>query len=203
MLCLNGQLIWEMQVSRYSIEFGFIEKEDAISLINYIKTNKTDPSLFYQPEKPGKERHQSYSPEYFDIKIHKEVLHLIQKYSEKIVSYAKHNFTNGSNAYVASFWLSCLGPNTKLPPHTDNNDWVVDGKPVHQDHLNISGVLYLNEDFEGGELRFTDSGHTYAPKGNSMVMFEPTDEHEIMEIKSGYRYSCPFWLTFDKDKSIL
>ena len=61
----------------------------------------------------------------------------------------------------------------------------------------------LNEDFEGGELRFTDSGHTYAPKGNSMVMFEPTDEHEIMEIKSGYRYSCPFWLTFDKDKSIL
>ena len=59
----------------------------------------------------------------------------------------------------------------------------------------ISAILYLSDDFEGGELRFDHNGEIYKPIKGDLIAFLPTLEHEILEIKKGVRYSCQFFYT--------
>jgi Rps23 Pro-64 3,4-dihydroxylase Tpa1-like proline 4-hydroxylase len=71
--------------------------------------------------------------------------------------------------------------------------------PAHQDHgvssRALSVLLYLNDDYEGGEITFQVSNVTVKPKAGSVILF-PSNflyVHEISEMKSGVRYSVPAW----------
>jgi Rps23 Pro-64 3,4-dihydroxylase Tpa1-like proline 4-hydroxylase len=71
--------------------------------------------------------------------------------------------------------------------------------PAHQDHgvssRVLSAVMYLNDDYEGGEMIFQNSGVSIKPEAGSIVFF-PSNFlyiHEVAEIKSGTRYSMPHW----------
>jgi len=72
-----------------------------------------------------------------------------------------------------------------MGPHTD------DSQDAH-----ISGVLYLNDDYEGGELEFPNHGLSIKPEAGSMIMF-PSTQPYIHNPKPAYgseRYICPvFW----------
>jgi hypothetical protein len=72
--------------------------------------------------------------------------------------------------------------------HTDSGP-----NPVNE---NISAVLYLNDDYEGGELNFPDQGVRIKPSAGSLVIFPsiPPFYHESLEILSGTKYMSPaFW----------
>lgn len=71
--------------------------------------------------------------------------------------------------------------------------------PAHQDHgvssRVLSVVMYLNDDYEGGEMLFPNSNVSIKPEAGSIVFF-PSNflyVHEVSEIKSGTRYSMPHW----------
>jgi predicted 2-oxoglutarate/Fe(II)-dependent dioxygenase YbiX len=60
----------------------------------------------------------------------------------------------------------------------------------------LSIVIYLNDDYEGGEIYFRKQNLTIKPKANSLVAFPPTDEfvHEAKPIASGTKYIITsFW----------
>jgi predicted 2-oxoglutarate/Fe(II)-dependent dioxygenase YbiX len=60
----------------------------------------------------------------------------------------------------------------------------------------MSAVLYLNDDYEGGELNFKDQNITIKPEAGSIVIFPSVAPfyHESKEIISGNKYMCPaFW----------
>jgi len=62
----------------------------------------------------------------------------------------------------------------------------------------LSVVAYLNDDYEGGEITFTnigDGGITIKPEAGSAVFFPSNyvGAHKISEIKSGIRYAVPNW----------
>jgi hypothetical protein len=52
-------------------------------------------------------------------------------------------------------------------------------------------VIYLNEDFEGGTLEYTNLNITIVPKAGMMVAHPGNEKymHKVNKIKSGYRYS--------------
>lgn len=61
----------------------------------------------------------------------------------------------------------------------------------------MSGVLYLNDDVEGGELSFPEQGVTIKPKAGSVVVFPSVKPfyHQSLEIKKGFKYMSPvFWI---------
>lgn len=66
---------------------------------------------------------------------------------------------------------------------------------VHADHAPalprvVSGIIYLNEDFEGGELEFPLLNYTYKPKAGDLVLF-PSNyiyAHAAKPVTSGVRY---------------
>jgi predicted 2-oxoglutarate/Fe(II)-dependent dioxygenase YbiX len=80
-------------------------------------------------------------------------------------------------------------------PHSDNSDF--EGNPTEGfDNLKYVGILYLNKDYEGGDLYFPEHGISIKPNAGSMYIFSGGVEniHGVTEITSGTRYTIvSFW----------
>jgi len=70
--------------------------------------------------------------------------------------------------------------------HGDNENGI--------DLMKYSAIIYLNEDYEGGEIKFED-GDLYKLSENSVIFFESgiQNRHQVLEIKKGKRYTIPLW----------
>lgn len=71
--------------------------------------------------------------------------------------------------------------------------------PAHQDQgvssRVLSVLLYLNDDYEGGEIEFKHSGIKFKPEAGS-VLFFPSNflyVHEVYPVTKGPRYALPNW----------
>jgi len=71
--------------------------------------------------------------------------------------------------------------------------------PAHQDQgissRVLSVLLYLNDDYEGGEIEFRHSDIKFKPKAGS-VLFFPSNflyVHEVYPVTKGLRYALPNW----------
>jgi predicted 2-oxoglutarate/Fe(II)-dependent dioxygenase YbiX len=71
--------------------------------------------------------------------------------------------------------------------------------PAHQDQgvssRVLSTVMYLNDNYEGGEIEFVNSGVKIKPEAGSIIFF-PSNflyVHEVYPITNGFRYSMPHW----------
>lgn len=49
-------------------------------------------------------------------------------------------------------------------------------------------VIYLNEDFEGGEVFYPDLNIAYKPQENSLLFHKADIWHEVLPVKHGNRY---------------
>jgi len=71
--------------------------------------------------------------------------------------------------------------------------------PAHSDHgissRVLSALLYLNDDYEGGNLRFPHCNIDIKPEAGSLIFF-PSNfvyVHEVAAVTKGTRYSLPNW----------
>lgn len=71
--------------------------------------------------------------------------------------------------------------------------------PAHQDQgvssRVLSSVMYLNDNYDGGEIEFQNSGVKIKPEAGSIIFF-PSNFlyiHEVYAINNGSRYSMPHW----------
>lgn len=84
-------------------------------------------------------------------------------------------------------------------PHADKelHDGPDAGLPNDFPYYDLSSLFYLNDDYEGGELYFPLQNVKFKPKKGAAYFF-PGDKnfiHGVTEIKSGIRYTCPFFWT--------
>lgn len=84
-------------------------------------------------------------------------------------------------------------------PHADKelHDGPDAGKPNDFPYYDIASLFYINDDYEGGELYFPLQDIKFKPKRGAAYFF-PGDKnfvHGVSEIKSGIRYTCPFFWT--------
>jgi predicted 2-oxoglutarate/Fe(II)-dependent dioxygenase YbiX len=102
--------------------------------------------------------------------------------------YARKN--NLSIAKPSALSISKYAEGSSMGPHVDDYGTNPRVKPI------MSAVLYLNDDYEGGELNFKDQNITIKPEAGSVVIFPSVEPfyHESKEIISGNKYMCPaFW----------
>jgi Rps23 Pro-64 3,4-dihydroxylase Tpa1-like proline 4-hydroxylase len=59
----------------------------------------------------------------------------------------------------------------------------------------ISGVLYLNDNYQGGEIEFLYPHLKIKPEAGSCIFFPSnfTGVHRVNEVKEGLRYVMPHW----------
>ena len=65
----------------------------------------------------------------------------------------------------------------------------------------VSFLFYLNDQYGGGELEFTDLGLTIKPKKGMMIAFPSYKEfaHKVHPVTWGHRYSLVSWVTTQKN----
>jgi hypothetical protein len=90
-------------------------------------------------------------------------------------------------------WL----PGQRQNPHADKelHEGPDAGLPNDFPNYDLSSLFYLNDDYEGGELYFPLQGVQFKPKKGAAYFF-PGDKnfiHGVTEIKSGLRFTCPFF----------
>jgi len=78
---------------------------------------------------------------------------------------------------------------TKLTLHVDDLGYVTDN--------HLPTLIYLNDDYEGGELGFATHNLVIKPKRGDLIMFPGNMHyaHEVFEVLSGVRYTVPIWFT--------
>jgi hypothetical protein len=88
-----------------------------------------------------------------------------------------------------------------MPPHADNA--YPDGNPHELAYRDLSGVLYLNDSFEGGELYLTMPDVLLKPKRGTLISMTGGFHHEhgVVRVESGLRVTIPFFTTFDKTRA--
>lgn len=95
-------------------------------------------------------------------------------------------------------WL----PGQRQNPHADKelHEGPDAGLPNDFPNYDLSSLFYLNDDYEGGELYFPLQDVKFKPKKGAAYFF-PGDKnyiHGVTEIKSGIRYTCPFFWEITK-----
>jgi predicted 2-oxoglutarate/Fe(II)-dependent dioxygenase YbiX len=113
--------------------------------------------------------------------LHGEVLQVI---IDGINQYSKHykgcNISQGENLRVARY------PDGGF--YSLHSDSARGGRT-------LSAVLFLNDDFEGGQLRFENQDVTIEPKEGMLVLF-PSNFiyiHECLPVKDGNKYCVVSW----------
>lgn len=171
---------------------NFITEEDALFFIDYINKNHHDEDKFPPTRGAtefGRHRYEANIPETVPLENHKEIFDKIKLYSDKVIK-EFYSIYNDEILYPSAFWMAELGKDTKLPFHSDNH--------YMSEHLYRSCVIYLNDNYEGGYIRFKDIPLTYKPKSFSAVFFKADMVHEITKIKEGVRFALPVWASVDK-----
>lgn len=83
-------------------------------------------------------------------------------------------------------------------PHADGEN--PDNRPHPLHWRNFGCVLYLNDDYEGGEIYFPNQNVEVKPKPNTLVFFPGTLEylHGVRPVTNGIRYTLTSFWTFNK-----
>jgi hypothetical protein len=92
-------------------------------------------------------------------------------------------------------------PGMFMRPHADNAH--SDGSKHNMAHRDLSGIIYLNDDYEGGELYFTALDIAIKPRRGMFVGIAAGfhHEHAVLRVDAGTRLTMPFFLTFDVAKA--
>jgi len=185
---------------------NFINEKDISFFINYIDNNCDNENLFRKRVGVAYNKGMAFRAVFPDEKppyLYKEIEKAINKYSKLFINEIDKISKNKNFFYGVSI--------TKLSEHIHFRIH----KDVHNTltNLSYSGVLYLNDNYEGGEISFLEDfyptsnfplynkemgGFCYKPKKSDMVIFPSDKWHGGTKIVGGHRYSIIFWSTEDK-----
>ena len=90
-----------------------------------------------------------------------------------------------------------------MQPHADRAN--PDGAKHIAPHRDFGSVIYLNDDYEGGELYFTSLDMVVKPKAGTLAAFTGNwyHEHGVIKVDKGLRITMPAFYTFDESKKDL
>lgn len=85
--------------------------------------------------------------------------------------------------------------NGKYDSHNDSEDFI-NGKLQRVCERDITLLIYLNDDYEGGELELIDWGCKFKPKKGTLISFPSYIEftHRVHPVTRGDRYNIVSWI---------
>jgi hypothetical protein len=160
---------------------NFITTEDCSTIISYMDSQK-DPSFWIL----NNTRQMIVNPESKELKL------ILTKYLDAI----KKEYED-QNLYIAEYMLSRYEKGFSMSVHIDTEEG--------REHYSISCVLYLNDDFTGGDIVFPSIKFRHSPKmGDAALFLSDLKEtaHGVEPVTSGVRYVMPIWITNNFDKRL-
>lgn len=157
---------------------GFMNKADAINVYLYAKDNE---SLFV--EYGNNEKEFTFHANFTDT----DVKNILDEYGQKVWNFVSENYDgdfikyDNSKTHIARF-TEGYG----MHEHFDST------KPN-----DIATLIYINDNYEGGDIYFPELGISIKPEVGDLVCFPDTPDfvHGVKPITSGTRYTSPRWIT--------
>jgi hypothetical protein len=119
---------------------------------------------------------------------------ILEEICERVLGLAEQEF--GLNLEIDQAALIEVVPGNTTEEHADNQN--LDGTPKPGcSNFVISAVVYLNNDFTGGDLVFPGIDYRYKPDIGDCVIF-PSDlihRHYVDSVFSGNRVSLAIWFS--------
>jgi predicted 2-oxoglutarate/Fe(II)-dependent dioxygenase YbiX len=103
---------------------------------------------------------------------------------------------NIDELYISDYLINSYQPGFSMGVHTD----LEDGK----EHFSVSTVLYLNNQFQGGDIVFPNIPARHHPKAGDLAIFPSVGEkyiHGVEQVISGERFVMPVWTTIYKEQA--
>ena len=142
----------------------FISPNDVLYILDFLKNNQ-----FLRA------RQSQFGRNNFELFTENENI------SNIIYKKGKNSFRLIERPNILEFY--CYEKGDFLTAHSD--------KPTKFDsnqHSNYTAIIYLNDDFIGGETYFTDKNESINPKTGSLLLFQHHLRHEGKAVELGTKY---------------
>lgn len=156
----------------------FMSPEDALLISNYSKSVDSSFTEFGNGEKEF-----TFHAMFKDKDIEK----LLNFYGELALKFVRDNYPGPFNNYDDSkTHIARFDEGFGMHEHFDST------KPN-----DIATLIYLNNDYSGGEIYFPDYDVSIKPDAGDLICFPDTPEfiHGVRPISHGIRYTAPRWFT--------
>lgn len=161
---------------------NFLSKEEIEYLMSDIETRQ---HISFVSQKDNEGNALTYMHQYNGIK---DINNIIGRCKDQISSFygiEKEKIQEKEPHLSVVKWTE----GTYLNLHVDDLGYVTDN------HLPV--LIYLNSDYEGGEIRFEAHNISIKPNVGDFIVFPGNLHypHEVTKVLSGTRYTLPIWFT--------
>ena len=171
--------------SNIVIRENFISEEHLAEIIEYCHSVKNWESR----SELGTD--SIHMPEYIE-KNSPRIFSVMQYYVDRVQDAVEYKF--GRRLERTKPGIRKWYPGEHQDVHADGE--TADGWPDYNYIVDYGSIIYLNEEYEGGELFFPKYNIHIKPKPGTLVFFPSTNmyAHGVTEVLSGARYTSPhFW----------
>lgn len=179
----------------FLVQEDFLSPEECTLLRDAFMANK---DLFSQDDRhPDYWRGRIIYVEHL-LKKHPQAAELLKSSSHRTIKAMAEFYGFKEPLYADTVQLVHWPEGQFMPPHADNCE--PDGKPNDVPWRDFGAVIYVNDDYEGGELYFSKLDMVLRPKAGMLAAFPATlsHEHAVLKVSKGERITLPAFYTFDK-----
>jgi hypothetical protein len=171
---------------------NFISRDDLGPIVEYLEN--IDQNMFVSKAKNVWYNNKLTRPIQQLIPIYEKMRNLVMPEYEILPEISVTRLIKGESMYVHAD-----------SPGKNNKDLVTSDDPYETCHsIDYGLVLYLNDDYEGGEIYYPNRGIVYKPKCGDLVIHSSLEEysHGVKEVLSGIRYVYSNFILLKGEKYI-
>lgn len=174
---------------------NFLTQEEVDMLLNFVKD--TDKWHVFHDQEFWNQR--TLNAEFIYNNLNKEVGLLLYNVRQRVKDKAEELYPSDSPIYPDMFQIVKWPEGYEQEPHHDDMKGYAGTDWFH--HRKYGSVLYLNDDYEGGQTYYPQHNISIIPKSGSLVM-HPGDinyVHGVTEVKNNTRYTIAGFWTYEKE----
>lgn len=121
------------------------------------------------------------------MKIDPDILAIMQEYAKKVYAYVLENFEGPFEEFIPTkTHIARFTPGKGMHEHFDSS------RPN-----DIATLIYLNDNYFGGEIYFPEHGIGFKPQPGDLLCFpdNPSFIHGVNPVIGATRYTTPRWFT--------
>lgn len=186
--------------SPYVLLENVISEEELSGILGYFHENRqSDP-------RPGWEfcpianMHQYINGVYSLDRVEPEVLPLL-RVIDLAKNYFQDNYSMQNDFEYKRGFMGSMADGASLQEHSDDDDLYA-GRRKNERHY--SGLLFLTDDYEGGELSFPEFDLKVKPPARGLVLFKGSIHHGVDPVISGTRINYVlFFKDYDANEDVI